>query len=1776
MKLKLISKITKNCLALGLATLAGFYSIDTFAQSSRQLDDEDRNEIRKSIVSKQPLTISTVDVPTLLMIVLARDHRLYSEAYNDYSDLDYDDQNPLNINFDPGFTYYGLFDSNLCYQIETSPDLKDHNNGSTSDFEKLGTQGIWIPKKIASEKEVHLEMWGSDVTKKVKVCPGENLWSGNLLNYATTSRLDIIRKVLYGGKRATNYDTNRWRNAGDIKTVTYNYDGGKSAVLLEHSSQLRENHSWVKVFNPKMYGENTPLTYDDFIGVTQNDTSKTLFMGLGGYVKNNGAADDQYLDMPGYFRFGFVNNAGLPGVEDPKHEATHFIWDWADNETNMDEESSETNLSVHHKIFENSEVKTYNVIVAACVEPYIDQEYCYNYGTSEKPLWRPIGILQQYESNVADSPIKFGLLTGSWNHNLDQGQVRASFGDFTKSEMGEDGLFNYKGVLCEQGGSTICGIVSTLDTFRLAQAYKIYDGGFKQYDDCKRNQAKDILKGIKSGQCTDWGTPVARLLDQSASYFKGEATTYRDEDKLGLGNVKLESPYNHEHYCSRPVSLVIADDNTTHDDKFNYNFDKYQSDLDGIDIEAGDYLVGSSVSDKGKDNTYYKFPSVKHVNKLSDISGIAPSSAFEFGSYNVAGVAKHFAENADIKASETVGGKTKTMNHKMETYVVAMKSNMPEIKIPISTSSSSDSKFSENEETKYVTIVPFGVTFNYGVGNDGGISQETSFNQIVDFFVEKISNDHGVVRVVFEDYEYGSDYDMDWIVEYEYKVTKSSSGASYVRVQIRDVSGDGYENQKAGYVITGVDHNGVYIDLEKPSAGYLNGDFKLPRKAVNDLDNLISDIHLIENHGFGIGTNVSKESIRDAMDVSQWDDNQETVKKYHGLGYGQLDGKKVNFCAVKHDWDEHQSMLMGVYSELDNPSRIDAYYKRISNLKSLEHPEVNIYYANRKDLVDKIRLSDAGIYDGREEPGNQRWHLLGNYYKCTAYDGLNVSSRMFKINAAKASDVYLKSPLWYAAKYGLSPTNANRFTSEDPSNYYLVTNPTMLKDGITKMLEQLKQAVHSGSGFSPETTATSEGTGVVATQFEKTTWWGNVVRGTVGKDGGYDEEESSSGKEGRKSKIKHTDWQAYQTYEDVAENNLSARLVLTFDYDYENGSVQGRFVRLYSAHNDASDGENSALDNLGENVFNKILPSSSKFTSGNHSDDANLYMNRFIRWYLGDKTQEHNGSKIAHPDYDLKFNDNQPLRVRSIKLRGENEKHFVLGDIIDSNAKIFSTKNGNKYVVVGANDGMIHFMKYADGTPVLSYVPTPMLGEIHKLAKQDYARAHHELLINSTPEIYKDDAGNVFIYGTYGLGVKGGYVLDATYLHLINSPYDAQIHHFLKYELTEKVVKNGKVYGSDYVGKMNEAPVLITKTIKSNSNSKKPYLVYSSGFDAKKNGLVIVDLYNNGSECKTGQAEPMRPCIVNEIDLGKDYKTSQDITDPWELGRKNAIAPATVIKLRSYSDEYDAIYAGDLFGNLWKIPTTQSDKGTQKMIDINRWGKTIKPEIIFRASDSDDVAQPITGKIGAAFAEGGIKLVFGTGSLAFNIDNKEVSERYNLKQSVYVIKDNPNEAKGKTYMRCDKGVSRDGCLVPLEREGERREKLRNYKAKGNMQSGLYVDLEGRIDGDIKAGERVYTNPLVINNIAAITTNLPNTKDPCNGVGKSSVFYLDLINGTFKEMAQFDSLSKSPIASVHHGKVVIHVPHDSVSESNISGGTPETSDFDLDEKGVKRPKEIHLY
>jgi type IV pilus assembly protein PilY1 len=135
--------------------------------------------------------ISSQTAPPLVMLTMAKDHKLYYEAYNDASDLDGDGN--IDIGYKPdAIDYYGYFDSYKCYEY----------NSTDARFE---------PQSITNNKK----------------CSGSDEWSGDFLNYLIMSRMDALRKVFYGGQRSV-----------DSATETE----------LERSYIPQDAHSWGKEY----------------------------------------------------------------------------------------------------------------------------------------------------------------------------------------------------------------------------------------------------------------------------------------------------------------------------------------------------------------------------------------------------------------------------------------------------------------------------------------------------------------------------------------------------------------------------------------------------------------------------------------------------------------------------------------------------------------------------------------------------------------------------------------------------------------------------------------------------------------------------------------------------------------------------------------------------------------------------------------------------------------------------------------------------------------------------------------------------------------------------------------------------------------------------------------------------------------------------------------------------------------------------------------------------------------------------------------------------------------------------------------------------------------------------------------------------------------------------------------------------------------------------------------------------------------------------------------
>ncbi|HKJ75769.1 MAG TPA: pilus assembly protein PilC, partial [Gammaproteobacteria bacterium] len=158
---------------------------------------------RGADVAQSPLYL-TQSVTPLVLLSLSVDHQLFKKAYSDFSDIDDDGQ--VETTYDDSYDYYGYFYSTKCYDYDSGNGRFEPNGNSPA-----GGNG--------------------------HTCAGAQ-WSGNFLNWATMTRIDIVRKVFYGGKRAV--------DAGD--------------TVLERALLPTDVHAFAKVFSSADMQDYTPYT----------------------------------------------------------------------------------------------------------------------------------------------------------------------------------------------------------------------------------------------------------------------------------------------------------------------------------------------------------------------------------------------------------------------------------------------------------------------------------------------------------------------------------------------------------------------------------------------------------------------------------------------------------------------------------------------------------------------------------------------------------------------------------------------------------------------------------------------------------------------------------------------------------------------------------------------------------------------------------------------------------------------------------------------------------------------------------------------------------------------------------------------------------------------------------------------------------------------------------------------------------------------------------------------------------------------------------------------------------------------------------------------------------------------------------------------------------------------------------------------------------------------------------------------------------------------------
>lgn len=449
------------------------------------------------------------------------------------------------------------------------------------------------------------------------------------------------------------------------------------------------------------------------------------------------------------------------------------------------------------------------------------EDNCKAYGSGASVGYKPTGILHDYGESER---MEFGLITGSQFNNLQGGVLRSEVKRFT-SEINADGTFTL-------GAGSIIGTLNSLRLIGLN--YNNGDGGGTQNPNWSSGGNCPALGtgALGNGQCRMWGNPIGEMMYESLRYFAGagaatpifatggENVGRTEETTMGLPTATWKNPYasiasggQGKLTCARPYQTVISDINPSYDTSLPGNafgdpapngstppsISTFSASTEGQTIWNQEYGGPRSVYIGQAGAVDDGAPTVKTATSFGNIRGLVPEEPTKGGSYYSAAVARYGRVN-DINSVDAV--------QNLRTYSVAVASPLPRIEIPIGASK--------------ISLVPFAKSVGGAFGiTAGAVFQPT--NTIVDFYVERIVNLPGqpmdasvnggrgfaVFRINYEDVEQGNDHDMDAIVRYQIAVNADST----VSVTLSSEYAAGSVIQHMGYVISGTDNDGIYLDV---------------------------------------------------------------------------------------------------------------------------------------------------------------------------------------------------------------------------------------------------------------------------------------------------------------------------------------------------------------------------------------------------------------------------------------------------------------------------------------------------------------------------------------------------------------------------------------------------------------------------------------------------------------------------------------------------------------------------------------------------------------------------------------------------------------------------------------------------------------------------------------------------------------------------------------------------------------------------------------------------
>ncbi|MGL4230876.1 MAG: pilus assembly protein [Casimicrobium sp.] len=665
-----------------------------------------------------PYVSSAAKAPPLVLLTMGRDEKLVAPAYNDYSDIDGDGLTDIGYKTNADFKYFGNFSSELCYTYDT-------------------TRKRFEPSARTTTKR----------------CSGA--WSGDFLNYVTTSRIDALRRSLYGGKRVV--DT-------------------EDETVIERANVPHDSHVWGKEYDPAIH------TYS--------------------------ITDYTPLAQPAAGRRHLFANVTLLGTTDPLLRVltsrTERIWNWVLKETPVGSDNSLDNRN-------GSAVATNYVLrTLVCVRGNMTLREldCKEYpGSGAGQTYKPTGILHDYGESRT---IAFGLLTGTYANARSGGALRRNIEFFDSEIFPQTGIFRptVLGIV-----NSIDRI--RVAQFSRGGNYHGYDCNPRNKGDCIDfvNPVSEMMyeglrylasgtgpvTSFKSGALdTELGLGEEVWKDPYRSKASGGFPACSKPIQMVVSDIKPTFDSDDLPGTSFPTTFTAPSGPAS---LSALNVSTVATSIWGLEgLPSAKYFIGESLSNTP---SFDQSPSLKTVTSFANIRGLAPEVPTRQGSYYSASVAK-YGKDTNLAASGA--------SRNVDTYAIALSTPLPSLNIPVgggtvkiipvgqSLVGCSFGGFQQGSLYPANRIVGFYIE---DIVNVAGYRTDAAVNG---------GRPKARFRVGFEDNEEGTDNDMDAIVIYDISVT--ADGRVSVRLDAEYAAG--CIGQHLGFVISGTTEDGKYLGVRDP------------------------------------------------------------------------------------------------------------------------------------------------------------------------------------------------------------------------------------------------------------------------------------------------------------------------------------------------------------------------------------------------------------------------------------------------------------------------------------------------------------------------------------------------------------------------------------------------------------------------------------------------------------------------------------------------------------------------------------------------------------------------------------------------------------------------------------------------------------------------------------------------------------------------------------------------------------------------------------------------